>query len=160
MSGTINDLGNNLNGSEPVFTDFDSQDFTLAEGSPLINSGMGIPMDLLPEHDVNREYLKHSQGVDRNTIGSIDIGAFEFNFGLSVEDHQAPTVSLFPNPANSDIRVKCEDFRDLQIYSSTGENILESHRPEINISTLANGLYFARVSHGNQISIIRFVKEQ
>lgn len=159
MSGNIDDLGNNLNGSDPQFADFDIQDFTLAEGSPLIDSGMDIPIELLPEHDVNREYLKHSQGADRNTIGSIDIGAFEFNFGLSVENHDSPTVSLFPNPANSGIRVKSKDFRGLQIYSSTGEFILESHRPEINISTLANGLYFARVSHGDQISVIHFIKE-
>ena len=46
---TVNDLGN-LEGEEPGFSEFSTQSFQLAEGSPCINGGASLPVEVLPEH--------------------------------------------------------------------------------------------------------------
>jgi hypothetical protein len=46
---TVNDLGN-LEGEEPGFKEFSTQNFQLAEGSLYINGGTSLSGKLLPEH--------------------------------------------------------------------------------------------------------------
>ncbi|MBK8504164.1 MAG: polysaccharide-degrading enzyme [Saprospiraceae bacterium] len=77
-AGTINNQGNNLTGSDPIFSDFATQEFKPLESSPLINAGSSIPANLLPAHPVGYQYLKHSGFSPRNISGQIDMGAYEF----------------------------------------------------------------------------------
>lgn len=77
-SGTVNDEGNNVTGTDPLFIDFNVQDFGLQDNSPLINQGGVIPPALLPDHNTTLEYVKHQNSANRNTIGNLDIGAFEY----------------------------------------------------------------------------------
>jgi len=77
-SGIVNDLGSNVTGTDPLFVDFNVQDFGLQDNSPLINQGDVIPQSLLPDHDVTLEYVKHQNSANRNIIGNLDIGAFEY----------------------------------------------------------------------------------
>ena len=76
-SGSVNDLGNNLTGTLPGFTDLSGQNWLPNNSSDLINSGM-MPLNvLLPEHHVDKQYSKH-QGIEhRPESGAMDIGAFE-----------------------------------------------------------------------------------
>ena len=76
-NGTVNNLGNNITGADPAFVDLNLQNFALQDTSPLINQGASIPLTLLPDHDVSLEYIKHQGSANRNTIGNLDIGAFE-----------------------------------------------------------------------------------
>lgn len=158
MGGTINDPGNNLTGSDPMFNDFSEQDFTPVAGSALINAGTGIPLDLLPEHDLTREYVKHSSGADRNIAGPIDIGAFEYNTLLSVPDQPSSAVRMFPNPATATIQVETDNFEGVQIYSGTHALVLESNNPITDISALADGVYVVKIKHNDRVALRRLVK--
>ena len=81
-TGTVNDLGNNITGATPSFTDFNNQDFSLQNNSAAINQGDIIP-STLPLVDM--EYVKHQAGQNKNIIGNIDIGAYESAVPLAVE---------------------------------------------------------------------------
>jgi len=76
--GTVNDLGNNVTGTDPLFIDLTIQDFGLQANSPLINQAGSIPPTLLPLHNVTLAYIKHLNSANRNTIGNLDIGAYEY----------------------------------------------------------------------------------
>ncbi|MEM9413642.1 MAG: dockerin type I domain-containing protein, partial [Planctomycetota bacterium] len=78
FAGVINDLGNNLTGADPSFADFGGQDFTLLESSTLVDSAIAVT---LPGHDLLFEYVLHRDGVAKNIVGSLDIGAFEYQAG-------------------------------------------------------------------------------
>ena len=58
--------------------DVGSQQFDPLETSPLIDQGTSIPSPLLPAHQLNYQYLKHTNYSIRNSSGALDIGAFEY----------------------------------------------------------------------------------
>gem|GEM_PF-460967 len=78
MSGTINDLGGNIEGTDPLFEDFDNQDFHLTETSPLVDEGDEVPDSLVSSHNVLFEYVKHSSEIPREADSTLDIGAYEY----------------------------------------------------------------------------------
>jgi len=82
-SGTITDMGNNLTGSTPGFTDFNSENWTPLPNSDLTNNGMQPLAELLPDYAVNKQYRKHQASEVRPASGDMDIGAFEFCGDLS-----------------------------------------------------------------------------
>lgn len=79
INGSLNDLGNNMTGSNPSFKDFNAQDFSLMNSSPLFGQGAILPDILLPDHDVIFEYVKHQNAKSRTISGNLSIGAFECN---------------------------------------------------------------------------------
>jgi hypothetical protein len=76
-TGTIN-VWDNIEGIEPGFADFPSQDFHLLSTSPCCNAALAIPSAILPDNALLYQYVKHLGQEDRPDDGSLDIGAFEF----------------------------------------------------------------------------------
>lgn len=93
-TGTINNDGTSVHGTSPNFVDFNAQDFRLLSNSAAVNAGTSLNSQVLPAHNVVRQYVRHQQSETRNQNGAIDIGAFEFgNINSPV---QITTTSL-PN---------------------------------------------------------------
>jgi hypothetical protein len=98
-TGVVNDLGNNLTGTDPQFIDFNNQLFLPRNTSPLIDQGDVIPGFLLPNHHISFEYIKH-QGAASRVINGVmmDIGAFEFKTSTPVcTDTTAFTAGTWTN---------------------------------------------------------------
>ncbi len=81
----ITDLGNNLTGSDPLFVDLNIENWFPTVNSDLVNAGMAPLNVLLPEHQVNKQYLKHQGMQSRPDSDIVDIGAFEFCGELSCD---------------------------------------------------------------------------
>ncbi len=77
LTGTITDGGGNMAGSDPSFVDESGQDYHLAAGSDCIDAGAALNADVLPDHDVTVQYVKHQGHRPRPRDAVIDIGAFE-----------------------------------------------------------------------------------
>lgn len=77
-SGIIIDLGNNISGIEPGFSDINKQNWQPVATSELLNNGMSPLPELLPEYAVDQQYIKHQRTQNRPVSAAIDIGAFEF----------------------------------------------------------------------------------
>lgn len=78
-SDTVLFLANtgNITGDDPGFADEDAQDFTLASGSPCIDSAALLPADV-DHYPVTAQYVKHLDAVERSILGEgSDLGAFE-----------------------------------------------------------------------------------
>jgi hypothetical protein len=85
-----------------------------------------------------------------------------------IENNTTEDISVFPNPAASELIVRSSDFGDnseLTIYNVFGELILRQQTTNIkqqtvDVSQLASGLYFAEVLLTNgTLKRIRFIKE-
>ncbi|MFC3195842.1 right-handed parallel beta-helix repeat-containing protein [Marinicella sediminis] len=76
-TGAVINLGNNVVGTVPGFNDFNNQDFSLAASNELQDGGMSLPVNLIPDHDLYRQYHRHQIIDNRPIQGSLDIGAFE-----------------------------------------------------------------------------------
>lgn len=75
-NGLINDLGNQVTGSNVGFVDLNNGNYRLQLNSAAIDQGMVIPGNL-SSHQPLWEYRKHQQSQPRLNDGIIDIGALE-----------------------------------------------------------------------------------
>lgn len=74
---TIVENSGNLTGTDPLFTDSGDDDYSLAQGSPCIDSASALP-SALGSNPIDRHYTKHMGTATRATSGNApDIGAFE-----------------------------------------------------------------------------------
>lgn len=160
-SGTVNDQGNNLTGSDPLFTDLNNQDFSLSDSSPLIDAGRSIPSIHLPTHDLLSEYVMHTNSTNKQVLGALDIGAFENQSTLSNEDLTIDKMVLYPNPSSSLVSLKNTDQNEIQtvsFYSMNGQLVLTSNHTEINVSDMSSGMYLVKIRTVNGQAILRFIK--
>jgi hypothetical protein len=73
----VNNLGGNVQTSSPGFVNEAGQDYRLAAGASAANAGTGLHPNVLPAHNVTRQYVKHQSSQTRPVNGVIDIGAYE-----------------------------------------------------------------------------------
>ncbi len=76
-SGVVNNNGNNVEGSDPLFVDFANQNFNLTNVSLAIDAGSTLMTEVLPTHDLLQQYILHQNSEPRDQDLIIDIGAFE-----------------------------------------------------------------------------------
>lgn len=167
-SGTINST-NNLTGTIPDFNNIAMQDFTLVSGASSENAGIMIPANLLPEHDLTMEYMKHQMSTSRTQDMAIDLGAFERLMSLTLE-HEKPAIEvpetiekliIQPNPTTDDITIQWAE-RDLDkvvIYSADGQIVMTTTQANISLHTLKSGMYYLQLfDQDGQMVYRRIVK--
>jgi hypothetical protein len=77
-TGSVINLGNQIEGSNPNFVDFANQDFHLQDTSATINQAAALPAHLLSNHNILFEYKKHLELQTRVNDSQLDMGAYEF----------------------------------------------------------------------------------
>jgi hypothetical protein len=160
-SGTVNDQGNNLTGSDPLFVDFGNQDFNLLDNSPLIDAGIAIPAIHLPDHDLLNEYVIHTNSVAKQILNTLDIGAFENQSALSIADLSQERIMLYPNPSHSLVflkNIEPNTIKSIAFYSVNGQLVLTSTDTAIDVTGILSGVYIVKVNTFNTQAILRFIK--
>ena len=83
-----------------------------------------------------------------------------------VEDISAEAVSAYPNPAKDVININLNGSltsADLTVYDMAGKQVLVTSlndtENQVNISSLASGMYIVKLINGNQVFDSKFVKE-
>ena len=174
---TVNDLGN-LEGEVPGFSDFSTQNFLLAEGSPCINGGTSLPAEVLPEHLPEMQYIRHCLAESRPSDAILDIGAYEYPLasGLAVSSpFDDYTVSSYPNPFKIHTTISYGLPHPTQvtitIYDSQGKQVRQmmvgpqpaghhtvSWDPGRDVDeTISAGLYFCKLETDEFIKVIKLV---
>lgn len=77
-----------------------------------------------------------------------------------IEENDAASISVYPNPAHDYIRIDTQSIAPVQrvdIYNSTGQMVLSTTETEISVSTLPQGVYFISVFTENQKFVERIV---
>lgn len=79
----------------------------------------------------------------------------------AVDDIAAATVSIYPNPANSEIFVEGSDVETVEVYNSVGQMVATvtgaSDKTGVDVAAFDNGVYFVRVVAGDGSVITRKV---
>ncbi|MCK4234853.1 T9SS type A sorting domain-containing protein [candidate division WOR-3 bacterium] len=148
--GTVIDSGGIVTGDLPGFIDWGTEDYNLAEGSPCINAGTSLSGEVLPEHNVVRQYIKHRQDEERPYDGTLDIGAYEYDQGGIAEELP---VDVYPNPCKVFMGYNFVTFNNIspdciiKMYDVTGRLVNNSGQISSmvyrwNVSNISSGLYF------------------
>ncbi|MEO1216161.1 MAG: LamG-like jellyroll fold domain-containing protein [Bacteroidota bacterium] len=103
------------------------------------------------------------KGQNYYRLKQIDInGAFDYSEMVSVYSSGLGVLNIYPNPSQSLINIDGIDVENLRyrIIDNTGRTILQSEmdKNQIDISTLANGLYFLSLDLPGENIVQRIVK--
>ena len=79
---------------------------------------------------------------------------------VSIEDHNLPSIEVFPNPTNHVLNIKGEEMRRIDIYNADGQHIYssvcsDSDLKQVDVSRYAAGRYFVRVLLGGGRTVTR-----
>ncbi|MCD4848369.1 MAG: T9SS type A sorting domain-containing protein, partial [Candidatus Aegiribacteria sp.] len=141
--------GGLVTGDFPGFADFGTEDFHLAEASPCINAGTSLHTDVLPDHDVLFQYVRHCQHEARPYDGIFDIGAFEYqNTGIGNDSNLSgsPFTPIVYRSGSSIVFSRLETGTSIRVYDTTGR--LRHSSGEIagdeyywNVDNVLSGIY-------------------
>lgn len=109
-----------------------------------------VPMDLrgLAEVSNDVKYIAGGMSIDQTVTDKIFKITFDDDITASSELNLAEKIKLFPNPCSSKIYLEYEfdDYTSVNIYTAEGvkvsEQKIKASRSEIDVSNLANGVYF------------------
>ena len=81
----------------------------------------------------------------------------------AVGENGAETVNLYPNPAREQVSFVLEDNAEVSIFDMTGRMVsmtnCEAGQAHINVSEMANGVYFVNIRYANGgTAVTKFVK--
>ncbi|WP_417873315.1 T9SS type A sorting domain-containing protein [Xanthomarina gelatinilytica] len=102
-------------------------------------------------------------GNDRVFNTTIDLGAYEYNSTLSVDDISLDenTVKLYPNPATDVVNIKTnQTIKNVAVFNVNGQKVLDiANQSQINISNLPIGMYFLNINTNQSNQTIKILKQ-
>lgn len=178
--------GENVYTSGKVFSyslisnDF-NQSYTTSNGTSSATSLIGGTVTLLQSyyHKLTGNYLTSIEmrnllkktGI-KSKNNTKNIGIFpdlkaainKLNTSLSLDEHYASNVFVYPNPTNNSININQlnKEVKQIFLYNINGQLLLKktitSKNNTINVSHLAKGVYFMKISHKNRTLIKKIIK--
>jgi len=64
-------------------------------------------------------------------------------------------INVYPNPVNSIVHIEAEETAEIKLCDLLGNKILTTQQNEIDVSNLANGVYFLRINNYTQKIIVQ-----
>jgi hypothetical protein len=142
-------------------------DNAFASAPVQVITGLSSPADIY--YNLNDDSLV-SPNAGNNTVTFHYMGST-----TGMDEINAEEISVFPNPAVNELRIKNDELRigSIEIFSTLGEKRLtlpfdfaQGGRPversrsvSIDVSSLGTGIYFVRVNSGDRIFTAKFIKE-
>lgn len=151
---------NDLPGEDPLFVDFNNEDYHLANDSPCIDAGIEAGA---PTTDI--------EGLPR--VDGVDMGAYEnqklvdaiFNLPKTLGE-----LDIFPNPVqndlnftfessfNGELNVMITDIKGQQIMNFIIEKNTDKVSRVHSVTNLPKGVYQLTISNGSELTTKAFVK--
>ena len=77
-----------------------------------------------------------------------------------VAEHEAETVTVYPNPAVSQIKIEGVEVAQLEVYNTLGQTVMTTNQQVVDVSALSEGIYFVRIVDGKgAVTTARFLKQ-
>ena len=82
---------------------------------------------------------------------------------LSVDENDAQTISLYPNPASEQVSFELDNDAQVSVFDMTGRKVSEMNatagNTQLNVSQLESGVYFINFRYANgSTAVAKFVK--
>ncbi|MEM0518640.1 YCF48-related protein [Aequorivita flava] len=113
------------------------------------------------ESDGTSTYIIMIEGYDDTKAGNFQLQLTCEALGVS--DNQLTGVALYPNPVTDILQISGnKEIKSVEVYSVNGQRLmfknLNAMQGEINLNSLATGIYFAKVITNNAIGTYKIVK--
>jgi len=156
--------------------DDDGEEYDLGSATNVANGLSGnspmsitIPSNAVVGTTTMRVTTKYNSGASScENSHDAEVEDYSINIlsSLSVDENVINTLTIFPNPVSDKLTIKTtnNDLPDsYKIYNVLGQVIKEDFISsqsdlEINTSNYSNGLYFIKITKGNNSATLRFIK--
>jgi choice-of-anchor B domain-containing protein len=69
-------------------------------------------------------------------------------------------VKIFPNPTTNEVNIEIENFHSVDLFDLQGRKVMESNVSKLQLSSLSNGLYLAKIKLENgQVQSVNIIKQ-
>ncbi len=144
-----------------VFQLFESPSFLPPAGDIyLIDNTDPLISGITNSNFLNINYPVATGGETNDIVGTIDTSVINFST-LSTKKEDLTGVSLYPNPANENVTIKgVDNLESVQVMNVNGQRIMSfnSNIETINVSNLANGIYFVKLETDVAAKTIKLIK--
>ena len=143
---SANDGSDNEN--YPRFTDYLAGDFSIAESSALVDVG---------DNGVTGVTGPDFLGNQRIVNNVIDMGAIEYQADLSVDDIDAASFVIYPNPFDNQVVIKRDGALTVEVYNCLGQKIAATEAQDemiLNTSDWDGGVYLVKVN-GKTVKVLK-----
>lgn len=89
--------------------------------------------------------MAYGFNYDKKTFYGSVVEMTYFDVTQVDENVQAANFKVYPVPAENEILIQAEGFQKAEIYSLTGQKMMESQQNNMNVSQLSSGLYIIKV---------------
>lgn len=128
-----------LNGSwEPHYKcDYVYEDGNATHGESYMVSGGTLAAD----YDLEMAY-GYNTAVKTFYCCQVDMTYVDLT---NLNENAQVNIKVYPVPAENEIQIQAENFQKAEIYSLTGQKLMESQQQKINVGELSSGLYIIKV---------------
>jgi hypothetical protein len=77
----------------------------------------------------------------------------------SISEVENAKVSLYPNPVTNVLNIEAEGIQEVNVLDVNGRTVMTANSNRIDMSDLANGVYFVRVITANGVSTQKIAKK-
>lgn len=133
--------------SYPLFENPEINNYNISPTSALINKG--VENNYMSETDISYGY--------RIGQGQVDIGAYEYQGGVEIDETANNNFVIYPNPMKDYINITGENELDINVYNALGQKIYSSKAngtAVINTEDWKTGIYIININ-GNIYKIIK-----
>ena len=89
--------------------------------------------------------MAYNYNEGKNTYYGVEVDVVYFDVTSVGENAQVTDVIVYPNPANEVLTIQADDFQKVEMYSLTGQKVLESTSSTLNVGELQSGVYLLKV---------------
>lgn len=108
---------------------------------------------------MNVLYIAFRYTSTETAASTWEVAEFKVYTGYdAVEENEAVKFNLYPNPANSIVKIEAEAAAEAQVIDMTGRVVMNVNvnagENTVNVAELANGVYFVKIDG----SVVKFIK--
>lgn len=140
----ITTLTNSLSGANSNFIDLKNDDYRLNSTSSCLD--IISTYDSPTNYDLSNQYVIHTQSVTRPMNGNIDLGAFEKEMVLQLDQSELSLLKVYPNPTFGNINIDGLEISNVKLFDLNGRLLkVYQSASSIDISTLPKGIYILKL---------------
>ncbi len=155
---------------DPLFVDYNSFDYHISEGSPVIDAGNN--MNVVSEIDLDNN-IRIWDG-NNNGIAIVDMGAYEFGSNAIItsistlnNNEENNVFTIYPNPIEDVLNIDFDEIQEkplIELFLITGQIVYSkqlnylSKNLKINVSFLEKGIYVGIIKANNKNYYFKILK--
>ena len=124
-----------------------------------VTLAIGESLDVNVDVNVVTKSFAETTILVSSTTGEQSISVSISGDWLDIEENVVSSYEVYPNPMHNTLNIKGGDVKEVRIYNTLGQQVLFiKDSNEISVEPLADGVYFVKISDGDNVIIKKIAK--